>query len=163
MVLLRTNLFCESNSHTPFRFLIICTNCLLHAIGDPPCPILSSISSGSDIVRGSAQNSTWTRADISDNEGDIFRDRNARIKRNACGSYRSGKEQPEERKKWSERKERLVERRIECERKSRREIVSGRFFRAKKRRHLPLLRTSYNQKWERCGDSGKPWYANRFW
>lgn len=62
----------------------------------------------------------------------------------------SGKGRPEERKKRCERNERLVEeneRRIECgERRKKRRIVSGRFFRTKRRRHLPLLKTSCNRK-----------------
>lgn len=135
--------------------------------GDPRCPILSSISSGNDIVRGPARNSTWTRADISDNEGDIFQDRDARIEKMRAGVTGGEKRQPEERMKRRERNERSVEgneRRIKCgETKKRRGIVSSRFFRAKRRRRLSLLRTSCNRKWERCGGSGKPRYAGRFW
>lgn len=72
--------------------------------GDPRCPILSSISSGNDIVRGPARNSTWTRADISDNEGDIFQDRDARIEKMRAGVTGGEKRQPEERMKRREEK-----------------------------------------------------------
>lgn len=132
------------------------------SIGDSRCPILSSISSGSDIVRGLARNSTWTRANVPDNEGDGF----FGIERRGNGenAYRSYGRREKGRDDASE----TIGRRKQeedgiSEGRQSRGIVSGRFFRVKRRRHLPLLRMSCNRKWERCGGSGKPQYAGRYW